>query len=316
MPCDYSGSDYNQAAYCADIKEYEQNLGVLNLQISTYNNSVDLVSSKFEEAMHAQKTADMSKFLKMDTAYKMFSLNAQRMIKEGNADMNTAQSVVKETRVYDNYSVLGPPFQSFYSVFYSGYISRTYSQAIAHLNVLADRMSEFSSWSFSFNIGSFGGFQLDLNASNILNIVDMTLQIANEIGLISDANLIAINGNPLYKASLVSAANYGLEEGGASISSGFSLETFAKNLASKDIEISIGQMAFESSNDSANYLDNIIEELENSRTEKRSKHNVQNRFMVLDNMLERADKKYNRIAYQRIRNSEYKEKYGDSIYSR
>lgn len=342
MACSYYGTDYNQAMLEADICEYIKMTEELNAITAQYNLYLNDAQIHFNESARLQnlsilvaKTMPSQKLMST-----VLALNAEKETNAGLDLMESAallidpatthsfttvnvygQAVMTGCAVYQGGTCVAPIFTIYYYLIYAPDTIRTYEGGIARVDQLADIIAGYSSWSFSID---FTGGTFLLDASTFVTLIDVALKVANNIGLISDDKY----------ASIVTSKYFGIAMAiGSSMLSGYVNKSFgmtstplgymSNNLATEMFTTDVknvfktldaiktayymGLMITNEFDDVEDKDDPVvndaIEEIELQRRLLRSKHENNNRYMPIDNMMKVAEQKYNRVGNYRVFNS-------------
>jgi hypothetical protein len=205
MACDTSyiyGDDYNQAMLQADICTYENLKARLDSVAQLYNSNINSGIAAMNRAAEYRVKAKALGIIGMTWA----SLGLyNRSISEVNTAedrFDTARWYIEDKDVvYTKYTpvadyVYEPVYDSNGNYMYSravtigyfivlyGNVSLSYEDAIAEINTIANRVSNFESYSFGITIG-LGGDSMNIivDASTISTLVNFTIDAAYDAGV-------------------------------------------------------------------------------------------------------------------------------------
>lgn len=343
MSCSYWGTDYNQANLQRDICEHSRVVTKLNALSSAYNTLVADAQDLFNQASILQSESQM--IMQMMPSQKQMSiaksLDADKLSKLAQAKMEEAALIADDgtMHTFERTAVEGvpimtgcylyqlgvcvaPKFTLYFQLMYGGTVNQNFKDAIEHVDMLADRIANYSSWSFGF---SYGGSGFTLTADTFITLGQLALKVARDINLISDKVYSDITTSKFFGLALQIGSqivgSYGIKALGlVKTDLGYMSEKTAKEMFTSDVRdvfrtintlqaalylgkaIATGFDKYEKQEEIENKQD-AVAEIKKRQSYLRSKHENNNRFMPLDNMMKVAETKHNRIGHYRVFNT-------------
>lgn len=211
----YEGTNYDTAVLYADICTYNYGVELLN------NISTQFYEVMEEAAQIANEVADLKSRSRalallgnMDASIGLY-WRAHNLIASIEPKIVEATALIgsEDTHNFLSYS----PYRNPATGYYEGAIAFnnriTYQEGISFINDKASGIEDFSSWSFSFNIGTSGDTSFRIGVDTYNTLVNLTLQGANDIGLIQDSTYEKITMSPLWQMGLTAVASMGVSYG-------------------------------------------------------------------------------------------------------
>jgi len=205
--------NYETASVQADIATHRSYVNKLNKISNQYKDMVNLSVDMFNESATFNARAKALSFIGEIPASIGLSGRAKQ-------SLNVAMSIVDEATAYINetfsftryvpYAIFGQrcdkygcrPYLRGYEVVPLGIRQETYQSAISYVDIVANRVNNASSWYISISIGSIGNTLFNINADTVLQLLNLTLKVANNIGLIDDDIYDKITMSPLWQIGL------------------------------------------------------------------------------------------------------------------
>ncbi|MBE0498577.1 MAG: hypothetical protein IBX43_04970 [Campylobacterales bacterium] len=122
-----------------------------------------------------------------------------------------------------------------------GGVNKTYTELVALHDDLLNTLTNYSSFSFSLSIGTDGTSNFIIDAATLSSFVNITLQLANDIGIISDDTYNKLVSSSLWQLAINVVASTGLSYGMSNLgytstSLGYLDNATAKAMFTSDID--------------------------------------------------------------------------------
>lgn len=201
---------YNQARYAADLQTYNTYVSMLNALSATYNTSLNESISHFNESAKLNARAKSLGIIEQWGASIAYVSKSKKELKAGEDQLESSKLLLTAYNLYPKYVAFYLQQQGTYIVILGWYNNYTYAQVIAQANVLAGNINNYFDYSIGVTIGTGGTTSFLISADTITTILNLTIDAANDIGLIDDTTYRKIKASPLWQLAINAAASYGM----------------------------------------------------------------------------------------------------------
>jgi hypothetical protein len=198
-------TSWEAASHAASVATYNATVSHLNSISSAYNVLLNASTSFFNDAAKFQTRAKALSIAEVYAASIALSSKSKKNVKLGIAKVEAAKARLTAVEYYVVYLPIilfaeGRP-TGYYEVIGGVGYDKNYAQAVAWAQSQANSLSGYSSWSFSLSFSTSGGTFI-IDAGTVASLLNITLAVANNVGLISDKTYREINSNPLWQIGI------------------------------------------------------------------------------------------------------------------